>query len=179
MASLSERAFSLSFPRGKAWQFQGNLAGFRDALAVGLERARVYIVGALREAIPGDAVDLLYDWHIALGLPWDERLSTSEKQARVAAAYTATGGSSLDYLHSIMWVEFPDVEITEVDLYNYDVSGGVTTVRDYVRLLNFIDRIMPLHLVPTYDIRITETLDTAYTGIAITGKAITGKVTPP
>lgn len=176
MAELINTAIDRLMPPGKAWRFFGDLRKFMDALSLSIIRVKSYMTGVLAEAIPKTSTDLIEEWHNALSLSYDSAQDLTQLRARVDAAFTATGGQSLGYLEGQMQREFPEVYIQEVDIYNYDLLGNVLTVRDFYRLISFVDRYFPLHLVPFFNVTIVETLDTAYTGIAITGKAITGKV---
>jgi uncharacterized protein YmfQ (DUF2313 family) len=175
MAIIST-AFSRLFPKGRIWNFTGNLLLFKQAVDLSLERIRVFLKAAILESIPGKATQTQKEWFELLNLPYDASTTLKEKKDRSSAVYTAAGGQSLDYLNDQIQKEFPNIWLTEIDLYNYQVNGTVTTVSAYYRLVGLIDRICPLHLSPFYDIVIIEALDTAYCGICITGKAITGKV---
>ena len=173
--ALIRRAFDILLPPGKAWIPFGNLSLVYDALVLSLDRVKTFLSDAMIEAIPKTSEETIQQWHETLGLNYVVTQSLEEKQQKVDLSYTSTGGSSLSYLEGQIQREFEGVYIVEVDAFNYDLLGEVTTIFDYYRALDIIDRIFPLHLVPFVDLDILETMDVSVCGIEITGLGITGK----
>ena len=180
MASIAASALRRLLPDGMPWRPVGMLLAFVEAVELSLERARLFIFGIIAESMPGSATELIEEWHEALGLTYVSTLTTDQQRGRLKAAYTSTGGASLEYVNAQLQLEFPLVMISEVEdggsfTMEYTVTGDILRVSDLPRLYGIIERLVSLHLEPTYGIRVIESLDSAYTGAAITGKAITGR----
>jgi hypothetical protein len=178
--ALMSKTLQRLLPPGLAWIPSGTFTALVEALGVSMARVRDYLQAIVTESIPATAVGTLPDWHVTYGLRWDPAQAVVNKQMRVAAAHSSIGGQSLEYLDSQVKKEFPGVTIHELPEggpwgMTYEVVGSVYTVSDATRLQGMIDRIGPLHLQPTIDVRILSNEVSAVTGMAITGRARTGR----
>jgi uncharacterized protein YmfQ (DUF2313 family) len=181
MASVTGLALKKLLPPGKALSAKGDLAILLDALALSTDEALDFLRDVTSEAIPGTSSETIRLWYDLLGLSFDERQTLVSQQDQLDAVYTSLGGSNLDYLQEQTEKQFPAVDIIEGALggFEYQIRGDVDVTQDLARLSGLIDRIFPLHLEPDIDVRIIETLDTAYCGISVCGEAITGRVLEP
>ena len=182
MAELTRTALTRLLPDGLAWRLTGQSAQVIDGLADSVEEALLFCGAALDEAIPSTATDTIADWYDALGLTLDQSQTLAQQRLAIAVAHTSIGGSSLDYLHGRVSMQFPLVAVRELPDgsqfgFTYEIYGNVDTINDFRRLQGLVQRIFPLHLEPQYAVIIISTVDTAYTGIATCGRAITGRIT--
>ena len=129
----------------------------------------------MTEIFPGTATETIEDWFNLLNLYYDTKLTLEQKQYLANAIYTAQG-SDLEKLNTQIQAMFPFtlIYIEEIDNFTYAIRGSVLNNIDYVRVLDFVDRIAPLHLEPYYDITIIEYLTAAYCGLCICGSGETG-----
>lgn len=173
--ALILRALQLMFPRGHAWLLPGDAGKLIEALSQSFERLRVLYHNAPAESIPRLCDVMSQEWSDTLGQHYYPNEPLESRRIQLDMLYTALGGQSKDYLMEQIERAYPNVFLVENSITAYTVDGDVQTERDYNRLLNLIVRITPLHLVPTYSIRIIEFLEVARCGLAICGKARTGK----
>ena len=188
------RSLRLLFPRGFAWRLPGTSGTLVDALALSVDRLRLFARGVIAESLPGMADATLREWYAALDLPYDASLPLAARRARIAGAYTATGGQSFLYLQDRLQAELSDLYLQEAaiedegvaavagvgraglmragagnPLHMFSVLGFVDTTDEYNRMLAILARIFPLHLQAILGVSITAYLGLARAGIAKAG----------
>lgn len=191
---IVSRSLHLLFPRGLAHRLPGQLGALVDALALSVDRWRLFARGAISESVPGTADETLADWYAGADVPYDSSLPLATRQARIAAVYSATGGQSFGYLQDQLQAELPELYLQEAaiedagvsaasgvgrsgimragagnPLHSFSVLGFVDTTEEYNRMLAIIARIFPLHLGPIFGVSITTLLGLARAGIAKSG----------
>ena len=124
------------FPRGKAWNFTGDLGLLIDALAVEFCRVQDRLNQMLVETDPRKTSELLVDWETSLGLP-DEcsALGTTveERRNQVVQKLTNTGGSSFEYFEGIALNLGFDVTVSDFCRFQagQSVAGDALTNADW------------------------------------------------
>lgn len=110
-----ERSFKSLLP--KDWNPTGQLQALIEALAVSLERIRVFLRGVLTESNPGTAEEFLAEWYEQLGIKYDPTQTLANRQASASMVYGSTGGQNKDYLEEQIHKRYPDVYL---DYYAID-----------------------------------------------------------
>lgn len=95
-------AMQALLPRGRAWPRDADATQTKtlNGLAVTYERNNARANQLLVDAFPATAYELLGEWESALGLPGifgATPISIQDRQAKVVAALTDTGGQSVAY----------------------------------------------------------------------------------
>ena len=93
------------------WKITGDLKLLIEALAVNLERIRVFLRGVIAESEPGTAVEFLSEWFDQLGIKYDATQTLATRQAKANQVYSSTGGQDPDYLQTQIQKSYPDVYI--------------------------------------------------------------------
>jgi len=202
---ITEKALRRLAPPGKAFRFPGTIGQVISAITLSTERLRTFFLQILTEAIPHTAVITIPAWFQTLGLHYDPTFALSDLQARADAAWSQTGGQSLNYLNAQIQKECPQVYLQEIlfpggsnfdpgtagrtgvgriglerlscaePTMSYQVQGTVTDRPHYNRLLAILARIAPLHLVPIILLTILSEQAVARCGIEQVGSARIGK----
>jgi hypothetical protein len=175
MAGLIRNALTRLLPNGHAWRPATMTSAVLDALAESIDRVLAFLSDVRAESTPRTATNTIGEWYASMGIKYTPTIDLTTARGQIDSAYTSVGGQSIGYLNDQVKKQFPGVSIEEQGSdFSYLVFGDVNTTNDYSSLLGLIDRLAPLHLAPVFNIRIIETLTTAYTGISIAGKARTG-----
>ena len=112
--TVTERAFRRLFYSGHATKLPGTIGLVVKAITMSFDRLRAFYLQIPSEAVPKTAVLTIPAWYQALGLPYDPTTGLSDLQARADAAWSQTGGQSLNYLNGQIQKELPQVYIQEV-----------------------------------------------------------------
>jgi uncharacterized protein YmfQ (DUF2313 family) len=145
------------------WPLAGNLSALIDALALSIERLRVFLMGILTESNPGTAEEMLEQWYADLGIEYDSTQSTARLRKRARAAYTAGGGQSKDYIESVLQIAYPNVSLEETIVEN-DNMVGVGTVGQ-IMTTDYQSWVPPAAqdgTYPVYYYRVVGTVSTPY-----------------
>lgn len=175
MAGLAEKMIELLLPKGLIWNTGKGIKALNRATAKVLDEVKVVIEDVQKETIPKTVKSTIPQWFKLFNIRRDRDGVLAQERARLDAIHTSIGGVSLDYVNGQIKRSFSRVDIEEVSETEYEVRGAVGTVRDLVKLNDLLTRTVSLHLSPTINLRVDETLDVAHSGIALTGKAICGK----
>ena len=188
-------------PGGQPWETKGTLWSLVDALGLSLDRLRDYLLGVAINSRPKTAVETLADWCADLSVVFDSTQSLARMQTRLNGQITALGGQSAGYLQAQIQKELPNIVIVQVLLhpasrlgvghcgiatcngstglpgsaiYYYYIRGTVQDHDEYSRLVGLVERLMPKHLEPIYQVSILSDNAIARAGLAITGRARLG-----
>ena len=157
---------------------EGDLKKVLEGLAISYDQAYEFLAQVKNEARPETATENTIDlWLQALNLTAPVSATLAEKRAIAVAAYTATGGQSINYITGKINLLYPDVSITETGAFEYTVGGFYPFARDFLYLLALLQRIAPAHLVAVYNVRSVFDADVARCGIGVVGRAICGRGT--
>ena len=119
-------------PRGRAWSRDGDTT--QTAVLTGL--AEVYedsnqdANDLLVQAFPATADEMLPEWEYTFGLPESTTAYVSERQRRVVAALTNTGGQSVAYFIALAAALGFTITITQFTAYNVRKPVGVPIAGD-------------------------------------------------
>jgi uncharacterized protein YmfQ (DUF2313 family) len=152
--ALMNRALKSLLPAGSPWRLPAVFRSVIGALALSLDRLKVFIDAIVTESLPSAAVDTLPDWYEALGLAYDPALALDVRQAIARQAYTAVGGQSLDSLQAALTAAHPDLTVSTVtpDGHKYYNLSGYTDPDTLDRALGLMDQIAPAEMEPHVDV---------------------------
>jgi hypothetical protein len=102
----------------------GCIKGLIDGLSLEFERARQFISDLRREFVPDTAVNLIEEWYLTLGLPYNSTLTLSDLQNKAKAVDTAVGGQDIVYLQGQVDAAAIDVTICELTYPNETRVGN-------------------------------------------------------
>lgn len=92
----------------------GNLKLLIDALALSLERLRLYFRGIVTESLPSGATTTLEAWYEMLNIKYNATLTVPQLQREARQAWTATGGLSIGKLEEQIQIAFPGITLDTV-----------------------------------------------------------------
>jgi hypothetical protein len=182
--------------------YGANIGRFLSGLAMSLDAVHTFIRAVLAESLPLTATEMLPEWHEALGQRYDPTQTMDYQRRMLDAILTAFGGVTLNNLNAQMHKEMADVDIlervsagtssiageaecgvdecasvvatTEIDPYNYTISGTVQNDAEAARVASVIAHFAPLHLVPFSVLVILSDTGTTEAGLDICGIAECG-----
>ena len=188
-------------PAGQPWEAKGTFWSLLDALGLSLDRLRAYLLGVVTNSRPKTAVDTLSDWCADLGIAYDPTQTVTRLQTRLSGQITAVGGQSSGYLQAQIQKELPNIVVVQVLLhpgsrlgiarcgvatcngagslpgaaiYYYYVRGTVQDHDEYGRLVGLVERLMPKHLEPIFQVAILSDNAIGRLGLAVVGRARLG-----
>ena len=130
---IMDKGLKSLFP--PSWSPTGDLKLLIEALAMNLERIRVFLRGVCDESEPGTAEIYLPEWYDQLGIPYDITQTLVNRRLRANQVYSSTGGQDPAYLNTQLQIAYPDVELQEVFIDSEFMVGaamvGLMTVTDY------------------------------------------------
>ncbi len=196
--AIAERMLKRLFPpKGRAWWLPGNLGALVEGLAVSLETVRAFIRGVIAESVPWTAVDMLPEWHTALGVRYDPLQTVAFEQRMLDAIWTALGSTTINAINAQIHKELPGVSVIElftagptsecglaecgadecnstitgvdIDPFHYALAGTVMNDAEAARLASILSHFAPLHLIAQSALTILSDNGTTECGIESCG----------
>jgi len=130
---LMDKGFKSLFP--PSWTITGDFKALVEAIAVNLERIRLFFKGVETEKEPGTADEYLSEWYDQLGIKYDSSQTLANRQLRANQVYSSTGGQDPEYLNQQLQIAYPDVEIKAYTVTPEFMAGfgmaGLMMATDY------------------------------------------------
>jgi uncharacterized protein YmfQ (DUF2313 family) len=145
------------------WPLSDNLGALIDALALSIERLRVFLMDVLAESNPGTADETLRQWYADLGIAYDPTQSKAVLRKLARATYSAVGGQSRQYIESVLQIAYPNVSLEETIIETENMAGvgmaGQMMATDYY---SWVPPAAQDGTYPVYYYRVTGTVSTPY-----------------
>lgn len=132
---IMKKVFKSLLPKGDPWKHPGYFKSLVEAVAQSFTTLRTFLKSVIAESNPSTANETIEEWFDMLGLYYDATQPLDNLRKRAKQAYTATGGSSKEYLEEQIQKAYPDVRVGEVFMPEAYVCGvavtGLARTTDY------------------------------------------------